>query len=364
MKTILIQIRGNGRVVSGGDINLLKQLGDMLSSDYIIKYTYGPPNNLDKYSGVVFANVDRPIENYITAKMAVKKKIPIFLYCLHHPNAGVSKYLVEMPFSLKGLIAKFSCGNVRLYENTSWFLRSVYNLVKNKKCTFGTLNKAQKFLLNFSDVVYVVNDLEKKTIEEDLKLKIRSKTVNLPHPLYFNETTIPDSLVNKMAGCILVPGRVEFRKNQLFSLGFAKEFPYEKFIVVGALSSTEKNYVTKVFKKIKTLDNVSYIPELSSSEFNWLLKNSKCMISSSWFEVTSLIELQALLYGVPVLSLAESYVSPFITENYKLFENKNIEKALLKIISSDTEYKYKFKFEYPNNHEIKKILLYSLAEVV
>ncbi len=347
-KKVVVQLRSNSEASPGGDANLMLKLGDMLSKNYIVEYLYGSVTNFDNIHCIICCNLDRPVEAYFTLKAAQKRNVPVILYALHHPYDGIKKYLKSIRFlSLKGLISRLSLYDCNRYEDILALIKSSLNFLKGNGWKYKTTRYCQLYLLEHCENILVVNEYERKKIEDDVcKLEELSKYVSFPHPInlekgFYEYTSFKGDYV-------LVAGRIETRKNQLSILNVAKINPTIRFKFCGALSLSERSYGRKFLQDLSALDNCEYVGELDIQEFNDLLKNSRYLLTGSYFEVTSLIELYALSYGVPVIRVYGSYLSEFYLpiSDEKAKSNWDNDRILSDFIVRN------YKFEYPTLSEL------------
>jgi glycosyltransferase involved in cell wall biosynthesis len=99
---------------------------------------------------------------------------------------------------------------------------------------------------------------------------------------------------------IAIVSRIESRKNQLAvldaveSLGLVATF-------VGPTNPNHKAYVEQLRRRIAESKS-TYIPGVPSHEVSGLLARSRVHVSASWFEVSSLVDLDAYLQGCRVVA--------------------------------------------------------------
>ena len=330
MKRILIVLRHDADSKPGGDSNLLQHISRLLP-DFQTDLTFGVPSSVDDYEYVISSNLDRPREGYELLKLCKKSSIPLHFMTLHHySNEAISNYLKNGLYGWKYLVALFSNFNPIKYEQFLWNIRVIISFFKKgKNLRFGNVAKAQKELINRCDYLLVVSKDEHISIKRDFG-NIESKVIEFPHILKndfeFNQKSVKKDL-------ILCPGRVECRKNQLFLLDVAESMPEMKFLFMGKINESDKKFVKKFLKKAKILKNVEISQALEIEEFNSFLFNSNIVLTASWFEVTSLIELQVLSNKKKLVCNSLSYNSSFF-ENSLVYEHNDIESCRQKILDA------------------------------
>ena len=347
MKRVLIVLRHDADSKPGGDSNLLQHISRLLP-DCETEVTYGVPLSVANYEYVISSNLDRPIEGYELLKLCKKSSIPLHFMTLHHySNKAISKYLKNGLYGWKYLIALISNFNPIKYEQFLWNIRVIISYFKNRaSLRFGNVAKAQKELINECDCLLVVSQEELNSIKRDFG-NIKSKVIEFPHILTnvldINQTSAKKNL-------IFCPGRIECRKNQIFLLDVAESLPEIEFLFMGKINKSDKRYVRKFLKKANGLKNVKISPALGVEEFNKFLYNSDIVLTSSWFEVTSLIELQVLRNEQKLVCNALSYNSSFF-KNSLVYDHNNLESCRQKIFQASND-NYSVFGNYPTSKGI------------
>ena len=106
---------------------------------------------------------------------------------------------------------------------------------------------------------------------------------------------------------IVVPGRIESRKNQLLVLRLAESFPDLTFKFVGGFNPSEPQYKSRFMESISKYSNCELISELDKNDFYSLICSAQVVVTASWFEVTSLIELFCINRGITLVCSKNSY---------------------------------------------------------
>ena len=349
-----IQLRSNAKSTKGGDVDLLLSIAQLLKTVAEVTIVYGPIKDPSRFNGIVFANIDRPIEAYETAKAAVSCGVRTHLVALHHPRDAVESYLRNIPVSLKSAFARASGYDAFRYEQLHCMAHQFMDIAKLKRPRYYNLRKCQEYLLDYCSSVFVVNPLESAAIVSDLDITFSTSTerfIELPHPIELpsiSEKPVVDG------DYLLVPGRLEFRKNQLYVAKIAADFMDRQFVFVGKPSNSEYRYVQSLMRQISLSHNCRLIDHCEPYVFWNLVAHAKAVISASWFEVTSLIEIGALHFGVPVLSNNQSYLSHFVDTNYP-FLGSDIPSSICRLGAP-----FRFKLKYPDLEDLKKTLVNSL----
>ncbi|RLT92288.1 glycosyltransferase [Ketobacter sp.] len=113
---------------------------------------------------------------------------------------------------------------------------------------------------------------------------------------------------------ILVCGRIEKRKNQLEVAKLLSKSPY-KVCFVGALNENHKQYSKEFLDIIGANKNLFYLGKKSPQEISQLYLDAKLHLSASWFEVSSLVDLEAYIHGCYVVSSKNGYTSEILDQH-------------------------------------------------
>ncbi|WP_194428148.1 glycosyltransferase [Klebsiella variicola] len=131
---------------------------------------------------------------------------------------------------------------------------------------------------------------------------------------------------------ILVSGRIEPRKNQLRIINDLCETNY-KVCFVGGANENNAIYFDKFMELINRFPNMIYLGKVSPEEMTRLYYKSKVHVSASWFEVSSLVDLEAYYCGCSVISSKNGYTSELLGERVFYFDPKENEN--LSVVAGD-----------------------------
>jgi len=359
VKAVYFHVRYDAETKSGGDVNLMKSYADLLSEfgDFEVEVSNTPSKALDQYCMVFAANLDRPFESTALLYECIKLDTPFALYCLHHPYRGIRSYLKFGSRGTRKAVAFFSLFDPNRYESLLWLIKV---LVLNFKLGFSlpllNIRKAQKALIEKSSALMVTSNAEKKEIEFDIG-KIKAPTYFVPHltPSVEHNDHKYDEIDSKFSLKILVPGRLESRKNQYKILSLVDVFPSWEFVIIGDVSPTEIDYGRTILDELVEKPNVRHIPHLPEKEFMCLLNTSDIILCVSWFEVTSIIELLAASLNKQLVATQYSYLDEFYPDYIQIDPSSvnSIEKGLI-TASERLLQKFDNTFRYPSKTEIFK----------
>lgn len=305
---ILVSLRSDGSTKPGGDVNLLRSFAQELSARHRVETVVGVPaaTELAGHDLVLAANLDRPIEPAATLARAQAAGIPMVLYTLHHPAAGVTAYLANGVTGIRRQLGRLAGGSPTRYEQLLWGLHAGSDLVRERRRpAIGSVRRSQQRLLASAHPV-VSCPAEAEAIAADVG-PIGSPDVPLDvvaHPVDF-----PAGPRRSVAGRVVVPGRIESRKNQLTALALAERFEELEFLFVGGLNRSDRRYGARFVERLAATPNATHIEHLPKDEFYPLLLTAQVVLSASWFEVTSLIELFSVANGIPLVVSQYSYLT-------------------------------------------------------
>lgn len=347
MDKVLVVLRHDAKEKPGGDAGLLKDIAKALSI-FDCTIVIGLPKSVEGYKFVLACNLDRPLEGYELLKLCKKYFIPLHFMALHHSShKDISNYLQNGLSGWKKIIAFFANYEPVRYEQYLWNMRVIVSFISQKyQLNFGSVAKAQKTLIKESEYLLVVSNEEIQSIEKDIG-KISSKTLIMPHILPSDSFKEINGKQNKIIFC---PGRIECRKNQLFILKVAEHFPKNDFIFMGQFNKSDKKFNKLFLKKISKLKNVKVLPPLSVNDFKSFLLRADIVLTASWFEVTSLLELDVLKRRKKLVCNSASYNSSFFTNSLEYKSNDLY--SCIDRINAALEDDYYVEGSYPNDNEI------------
>jgi len=298
----------------GGDtvqiLNYIKELEKkgieaVLSTDLSIDIT--------DFDIIHLVNIDRPLETYHFFQKAKRLRKKIVLSPIHHSYSQIAIYEnTERTGFLKLLnyIAKDYWGREKIKNIfRGLYNRDLFRLAFNQ--LFRDLYKMQKEIIEKSDGIALIAKGEKNLIESEFDTSIMTYEV-IPNGVKFNSKNTSENISSiKNVYDVLVVGRIEARKNQLNIIKALKDTDL-KVGFVGSENKYHKNYV-EIFKKELTLcENMEYLGEVPHEEMGRLYKSSKIHLSASWFEVSPLVDLEALYYGCKIVTSKNSFSEEYL----------------------------------------------------
>jgi glycosyltransferase involved in cell wall biosynthesis len=311
---IIFHLRSDANVKPGGDVALGRQYKTILENDgHMVKITTSSGVFDGSFDLALTFNFDRPFESAQFIDNCKKKNIPVMIYALHHPTAGVAQYLKFGTMGLRRVFARLAFFQPAMYETILSIAKALTGNLKvetisNLKFLYVPL--AQRFIIKNASKILVSTQMELASICREFNLDA-TKFAVVPHILDVVCDTSTAILEKSRNIDVICAGRFESRKNQLLVARLARAMPASKFVFVGTPSSTEALYFSEFEAEIAGLSNVSYYPSLPLDELRNLFRNARLFISLSWFEVVSLTEMEAMACGCHLIVGKYSYAEYF-----------------------------------------------------
>jgi glycosyltransferase involved in cell wall biosynthesis len=272
--------------------------GKMLYAGEILT---NPGMSLDRFDIVHLTNLDRPVDTYAffcAAKAAGKS---VVFSPIHHSYEEIRSY------ERLGRMGAFSAFSSLLDFRSLEMIRTIVRSHRYPEL-FGMLRRiarvgiaeAQLEMLRQSDRVLVLSWKERDDIKRDCPGSETCHYIRVRNGLAEQK---------KQAGCgdlasrdidVCVFGRIEARKNQLAILE-----ALEALNVSGVFAGAENFYHSKyckLFKQRIASSGSRYLGCLPPAETVHVMRRAKVHVSASWFEVLSLVDLEAYAAGCQVVS--------------------------------------------------------------
>jgi glycosyltransferase involved in cell wall biosynthesis len=292
----------------GGDLLQVKAYVDAgMSCDlagaqpYSGEIVTNPSADLSQFDIIHLTNLDRPIElwaYYLAARQAAK---PIVFSTIHHSYGEIRRYEREGRGGAIGAVSGFL--RFDQLELLRGFIR-INKYPQLKGATWSVLRRGvrstQNTILNGVDRIVVLTAKERRDICADFPQVTHSRFICLPNGY---QPDRPDAL-----GCaaqvrdidICVVGRIEARKNQLMILSAVEQLNLSA-VFIGKENRNHQAYC-QTFRSRLARSSSAHLGNLSHSEVLGYLNRSRVHVSASWFEVSSLVDLEAACCGCEIVS--------------------------------------------------------------
>ncbi len=288
---------------SGGDVEhmrtyirgcaqLARERGSVFESEILTDLD----PDLSGFDIVHLTNLDRPVDLYAQYLAARRAGKPIVLTPIHHSYREIETYERNGRGGLIGTVS----GLLGFYR-----LEAARILLKSRRypqlrsALWKTLRKgmrgAQAEVLRGCDKVLVITDKEASDITQEIAELPRERILTLRNGFRMNPAEARDRDID-----IAVIARVESRKNQIAILDAIQSLGL-KATFVGPPNPNHKRYCEDFRGKIAKT-NSTYIPGVPASEVASILARAKLHVSASWFEVASLVDLDAYAQGCRVVA--------------------------------------------------------------
>ena len=272
-------------------------------------------NFLEKFSPQIVHGHDFGPLTLVTQFWAINHKIP-FIYTTH--------VLLTKPVDFA--IKEFS-KILKILMDTTLMKKYFFSFFKN------------------CDALIALNKDAKKDI---LKYGFREKVFTIPNGRYLNayQYCYPAKLSEKQKQLTFI-GYLSKRKNQKYLFWVMECLP-ENFILnlIGAPINPKYLQELKAYVQKKGLNNVNFLGEVPYEKISGLLEKTHVLVSASKMEVQSLVIIEALASGTPVVGLSNETVSEFIDDSVgfrlgKKISPKTFAEKVKKICSlSQKEYEF------------------------
>lgn len=284
------------------------------------------------YDVYIVVNVDRFLETFYFLKELKKFNLlrKTFLLAIHHSYTDIEYFEKNSRKGINGLLTN-SLGffGREKIKSIILSLKKTEYLPWALALFFMPIRKILKDINPQISFIFIALG-EKQSLESDYKLKANR------YILTRNGCDIESFERNESEEIdILISGRIEHRKN---SLNIAKELSSlenKKIVFVGGENNNNKKYCKDFKDFISKSPNMEYIGKVKPEEVKSLYLNSKLHISASWFEVSSLVDLEAYYYGCNIISSTNGYTREFLTENAVYIDPKETDQLKSKIIESE-----------------------------
>lgn len=290
----------------GGDTFQIQKYSEALDSQGIKSVIYTLENFKTGdfiHNQYYIVNIDRGFECVLFYEIMKKRKLmnKTYVIPIHHDNFAVMNFnnarlgffspFIRSPGTLEKLKA---C--VRAIRSKSYLYDSFRHLL------IVPYKNATKCLLNEAKGIVAIAAGEIAVIERDYDVSIADKSTIIHNGVSDTYLTLLNQKKDNIRNIdVLVCGRIEQRKNQV---AIAKLLANKSFNVkfVGGLNENNAKYCNEFLSIIDTTDNLEYIGKVGPEEMVVLYGSAWIHLSASWFEVSSLVDIEAFFAGCYVFS--------------------------------------------------------------
>jgi glycosyltransferase involved in cell wall biosynthesis len=318
---VLFLIRRDAFDKPGGDLFQIQNYSKSLAqynvhSDILVNI----PESFKSYDIIHLTNIDRPLETFYFFDYLKKNcTAKIVISTIHHSYSYIKQYeRIHREGVLKYLnyfVSEYgSLEKIRnIYRALSY--PDLFPIVVNQFLSSTLIN--QRSILENVDYIFPIADGELQSINDEFSLKLnRYKTIYNGVDVESSHNPICAKIYD-----VLVAGRIEARKNQI-SILKSLEKTNLKVAFVGGINKNHKSYCKLFFQEIAKNPNAVYLGQVQHHEMKSIFSASKTHISASWFEVASLVDLEAAFYGCNVIASNHGYSNEYLG-SYAEYVNPN-----------------------------------------
>ena len=289
----------------GGDVDLAHQIGRAARAAGATVSIVGVaelPATLGVRDLLFLFNIDRPYD----AATALARMHPdgrALLYPLHHPAAGVAKYLRRVGGG-KRLLGALAGGRPDRYEALVDTAKAARTRDMGRFRAAMGRSRAIATLIGRCELL-VTSPAELAEIAGRYGTPPRGAWL-LPHPV---APHMPAPAGSGTLRYVLVPGRIEPRKNQLAALQTLaamklRDRGYE--VVLAGGRGSDAAYFTATID-FALASGIIYVSQLPKALFFPAVSGARLVVNASFFEVTSLIDLYAIENAIPLVTTIHGY---------------------------------------------------------
>jgi len=255
--------------------------------------------DLSGFDLIHLTNIDRPVDTYCSFLRAREFAKPIVLSSIHHSYEEIERFEREGRGGLVGLISG-ALGFCRLE-----YLRSLLRSFRYPQLARPTLSmladgmrESQHRVLAGVNRILVLTDKEKRDILRNFG-KIPEEKFACLRNGFEGQASADGTSGERDIDCCIV-GRIEARKNQIAVLRVLESLGL-RGVFVGGENQNHRSYC-KRFREMVSNSGSRYLGAVTHEETLNVMRRARVHISASWFEVLSLVDLEAYWAGCGVVS--------------------------------------------------------------
>jgi glycosyltransferase involved in cell wall biosynthesis len=290
MTAIDFVMRSDHETTFGGDVLQVQRYVEHLGEDFDIRVVSSAKAMPLRPGAIVHViNVDRPWDLLEASWQAGHR--PLVVSTIHHDAARVRLIAARRGPSLRRAIDTTVPDAIldlakRIYRGRSW--PRVGRVGVSAFTSARALRRQVGRVLSRADAVLVLADGERRSVEADFQCRL-GRTVVLPNGIPGRGL---DSGTRDIP--ILVPGRIEPRKNQV-ALASALSRSRVRATFLGAPHPRDEKYVRAFNRLVDNAQNLSWVPGVPPQDMPMWYRRAKLVMNLSMVEVLSLVDLEA--YG-------------------------------------------------------------------
>ena len=255
--------------------------------------------DLSGFDLVHLTNIDRPVDTWTSFLLARAAGKPIVLSTIHHSYEEIERFERH---GRGGLVGGFSG---RLGFRRLEFLRSALRSVRYPALAWPTASMmrggmlaAQRSLLAGADRILVLTEKEKQDLVRDFGSIAEEKVRCVRNGIAISPDALDGNTPREIDVCMV--GRIEPRKNQIAVL-CALERLGVSGVFIGGENPNHRGYCRQ-FQEMLAGSGSRWLGAIPHEETLRYLRSARVHVSASWFEVASLVDLEACAAGCGIVS--------------------------------------------------------------
>ncbi|WP_410955547.1 glycosyltransferase [Raoultella planticola] len=270
----------------------------------------------EKFDCYILTNIDRA-SDFVQMGMVCKKNelfSKTLILPIHHSHVAMNKFnklrfplfwpFIEL-FGGTLFIEKIK-GIYRDILSKKYFIAFNSFFINYKKHIASTLSSSLGFIcIANGEYKNILKDFE---VEDKRYFIVRNGVSFIPKQ-QFQDKNIKDRVYD-----VIVCGRVEERKNQIAILD-ALQGSNLRILFLGGVNKFNKKYAKNFFDRIERNPQITHIDQVKPEDVLEFYGNSKVSLSASWFEVSSLADIEAASCGCFVFSSINGHSEEIINAN-------------------------------------------------
>ena len=259
-----------------------------------------PAADLSPFDVIHLTNLDRPVEAFHFFRNAQKLQKPTVFSTIHHSLREIRRYERQGRGGVAGRLTGL------LDYNTLEALRSLVRLRRYPRLIRPTLtaigfglHRAQIEILKGTARILVLTLKEQTDTCSDFCALDAARFLCIRNGVELGSTTAPTVPAERdVAVCVV--GRIEARKNQLAILRALNELKIVG-VFLGAENPNHPGYCARFHRAIEASRSTFLGAGSHQDALAWM-RRSLVHVSASWFEVASLVDIEASSAGCVVVS--------------------------------------------------------------
>ncbi len=289
----------------GGDLSQIQQYIRAGAAEVVEPSFYGEivhrlDTDLAAFDVIHLTNLDRPVETYHFFRAAKAAGKPIVFSSIHHSYREIARFERHGRGGIIGaLLGKLSFPQLEQLRAVVRCRQYRDLMQPTAKVLTRGIEKCQTEILEGVDHVLVLTDKERRDIGTDF---VHAKKVSFLHLKNgFQLARGNGALFNQPRDIdVCVVARVEARKNQIMILDALEKLSLSA-IFIGYENPNHKRFCHQFLENIAA-SRSNYAGGMTQAEIAHLMRRAKVHVSASWFEVSSLVDIESYFAGCQVVS--------------------------------------------------------------